>query len=160
MEENQSEKNQKYRYVNTSWSPSYCEHILRRKDMLTRKMPNKYNHRWVRQLTRQTSIPVYLLSIKDPNFHFPFPFAANKWKFVISVFRLQQTNVSCCFPLVPFAIYMYGKRNFKKIFYIYICIHRHVHICTYTYIYIYICIHYHFKWKTEDQVFFFNPFTV
>jgi hypothetical protein len=36
------------------------------------------------------------------NFHFPFPFAANKQKFAVSVFGLQQINRSCCFLLVLF----------------------------------------------------------
>jgi hypothetical protein len=36
------------------------------------------------------------------NLYFPFPLAANKQKFAVSVFRLQQTNGSCRFPLVLF----------------------------------------------------------
>jgi hypothetical protein len=34
-------------------------------------------------------------------------FAKNKQKFAISVFRLQLTNGSCDFPLVPLFIYIY-----------------------------------------------------
>jgi hypothetical protein len=35
-----------------------------------------------------------------------FPFAANKQKFAVSIFRLEHTqkNGSCCFPLVPFSV--------------------------------------------------------
>jgi hypothetical protein len=32
------------------------------------------------------------------------PFAANKRKFAVSVFHLQQTNGDCHFPLVPFSV--------------------------------------------------------
>ncbi len=38
---------------------------------------------------------------------FCFPFAENQRKFAFSVFRLQHTNGSCRFPLVPIAVYMY-----------------------------------------------------
>jgi hypothetical protein len=44
---------------------------------------------------------VYCLPTKE-NVHFPFPFAANKWKFVVSVLRLQKTNGSCYTPFVLF----------------------------------------------------------
>ncbi len=51
-------------------------------------------------------------------------------KFSISVFRLQQTNGSSHFPIVPFSVYtvyIYGKR--KYMYYLY--------IDTYIYVYIY-----------------------
>jgi hypothetical protein len=32
-------------------------------------------------------------------------FAANKWKFVVSIFRLQQTNGICRFPYIYTRIY-------------------------------------------------------
>jgi hypothetical protein len=38
---------------------------------------------------------------------FRFLFAANNWKFAISVFRLQQTNGTYSFPLVPLSVYIY-----------------------------------------------------
>jgi hypothetical protein len=52
----------------------------------------------------ETTIVNYRLSFADlgkTNVRLPFPFAANKWKFAVSVFRLKKTNGSCCFPLVP-----------------------------------------------------------
>ncbi len=36
-----------------------------------------------------------------------FPSAENKRKFAVSVFRLQQTNRSSRFPLVPFSVYIF-----------------------------------------------------
>jgi hypothetical protein len=50
------------------------------------------------------AITVYLLPTKEKNVRFPFPFAANKRKFAVSVFRLQKTNGSCGFPLAPFSL--------------------------------------------------------
>ncbi len=49
----------------------------------------------------ETAIVDYRLSFFLPskiNFRFPFPFAANKRNFAVSVFRLQQTNENCRFP--------------------------------------------------------------
>ncbi len=40
---------------------------------------------------------------RKTNSHFPFPFAANKWKLSISIFCLQQTNWNCHFLLVLYA---------------------------------------------------------
>ncbi len=45
-----------------------------------------------------------LFANQKTNVHFLSLFAANKWKFVVSVFRLQKRNESCCFPLVSFSI--------------------------------------------------------
>jgi hypothetical protein len=45
---------------------------------------------------QQSSITVYHLPTKE-NFRFPFPLAANKRKFAISVLYLQKTNGSCHF---------------------------------------------------------------
>jgi hypothetical protein len=51
----------------------------------------------------ETAIVDYRSSFADQgkkNFgFFPFAFSAIKKKFVVSVFRLQQTKGSCCFPL-------------------------------------------------------------
>jgi hypothetical protein len=58
---------------------------------------------------------------------FLFPFAANIWKFAISVFHLEQTNESCCLLLVPFSI----TRFIETAAYIYI------HIYTADSVYIY-----------------------
>jgi hypothetical protein len=53
----------------------------------------------------ETAIVDYCLSFAD---RLPFfPFAANKWKFAVSVFHLQQTNGTLPFLLLPFSIYMY-----------------------------------------------------
>jgi hypothetical protein len=52
----------------------------------------------------ETTIIEYRLSFADQgktNVRLPFPFAASKRKFAVSVFRLQKTNGSCRFPLVP-----------------------------------------------------------
>jgi hypothetical protein len=40
---------------------------------------------------------------KDNKVRFPFPFAANKRKFFVSVFRWQKTNGNCHFSLVLFS---------------------------------------------------------
>jgi hypothetical protein len=52
-------------------------------------------------LKQQSPITVSDLHTKEKNFRVPFLFAANKQKF--AVFRLQKTNGSCLFPLVPFS---------------------------------------------------------
>jgi hypothetical protein len=65
---------------------------------LTKMIPNKYNHRWVRWVTQQTSITICLLSIKENQTfsvsvyskqmevcHFRFLLATNKWKLLFSV---------------------------------------------------------------------------
>jgi hypothetical protein len=49
-------------------------------------------HRWVRLLKQQSLIAVYHLPTMENKLRFPFPFAANKRKFAVSVFRLQQTK--------------------------------------------------------------------
>jgi hypothetical protein len=59
-------------------------------------------HRWSRLLKQLLSITVYRLPIKENKL--PFPFAVNKQKFVLSIFRLQQTNGSCRFSLAPFSV--------------------------------------------------------
>jgi hypothetical protein len=51
------------------------------------------------------SITVYLLPTKKNKLLFPFPFAANKQKFSVSVFCLQKINGSCPIPLVQFPSY-------------------------------------------------------
>ncbi len=69
------------------------------------KVPNKFKRRrWARLLKQQLSITIYCLPTKKTNFHIPFPFAANKQKFAVSIFRLQKTIGSCRFPLVPFSV--------------------------------------------------------
>ncbi len=47
-------------------------------------------------------LPVFVCQLRKINFRFPFPFAANRRKFAISILRLQQTNGNCRFLLVPF----------------------------------------------------------
>jgi hypothetical protein len=49
---------------------------------------------------QQSLITVYLWPTKENELLFLF--AANKRKFAVSVFRLRQTNGSCCFPFVLF----------------------------------------------------------
>ncbi len=76
-------------------------------------------------LKQRSSITVYCKPTKENIFHFQFPFAANKRKFAVSVCPLQQTNGSCCFPLVlfslvPFSVYIYLYRKTE----LYIYIHR------------------------------------
>jgi hypothetical protein len=43
-------------------------------------------------------VTIYFLPTKENKP--PFLFAANKWKFAVSVFRLQQTNGICRFPYI------------------------------------------------------------
>jgi hypothetical protein len=69
------------------------------------------NQRWARLL--KSSSTVYCLPTKEIKLPFLFPFAANKWKFAVSVSRLQQKNGYCRFP---FFLYFYaaiskGKRK-------------------------------------------------
>ncbi len=57
----------------------------------------------------ETAIVDYHLPFDDQGkqtsvFRFPFPFGANKRKFTVSIFHLQQTNGSCRFPLDPFSV--------------------------------------------------------
>jgi hypothetical protein len=61
------------------------------------------NHRWA-HLLKQQSLTFIVCRPRKINFHFPFLFAENKWKFAVSVFHLQQTNRNCCFPLVLFCV--------------------------------------------------------
>ncbi len=49
-------------------------------------------------------LPFIVCRPRKTNVCFQFPFAANKRKFVVSVFRLHKTNGSCPFPLVPFSV--------------------------------------------------------
>jgi hypothetical protein len=72
------------------------------------------------------------------NFHFPFPLAANKQNFAVSVFRLQQTNGSCRFPLVLFYIYIFTE---NRTLYLYATVSSG-------------------KGKIEAKAVFLNPFTV
>jgi hypothetical protein len=64
-------------------------------------------HRWAPLLKQQSSITIYCLSTKE-NKHL---FAAKKWKFAVYVFRLQQTNGSCRFLLVPFSVCPYIRKQ-------------------------------------------------
>ncbi len=52
-------------------------------------------------------LPFIVCQPRNTNFRFPSQCAANKRKFVVSAFRLQQTNGNCRFLLVPFFIYIY-----------------------------------------------------
>jgi hypothetical protein len=51
----------------------------------------------------------YRLSFADQGNKLPFSisFAENKWKFAVSIFRLQQINRRCCFPSVLFSVSKY-----------------------------------------------------
>jgi hypothetical protein len=74
----------------------------------------------------------YLLSFAKKGkqtFIFRFPLAENKRKFAVSVFRLQQTNGSCRFPLVPFYVYIIFQR---------LQIYINIYIHSYLYLYLYI----------------------
>jgi hypothetical protein len=51
----------------------------------------------------ETAIVDYLCRPRKTNFCFLFPLAANKRKFAVFVFRLQQNNGGCHFPLVQFS---------------------------------------------------------
>ncbi len=42
-------------------------------------------------------LPFIVCRPRKTNFHFPFPLAANKQKYAVSVFPFQQTNGNCCF---------------------------------------------------------------
>jgi hypothetical protein len=55
-------------------------------------------HRWACLLKQQMLISL-LLADQGNKLRFPFPFEANKRKFAVSVYRLQQTNRSCRYPL-------------------------------------------------------------
>jgi hypothetical protein len=72
-------------------------------------------HKRASMLKQQSSITVYRLLTKE-----------NKLLFSVFVFRLQQTNGSCCFP----CIHIYVKRNC-----IYICLYN-VYIYVYVYVYV------------------------
>jgi hypothetical protein len=55
----------------------------------------------------ETAIVDYHLSFADQEKQtsiFHFRFSANKRKFAVSIFRLQKTNGSRRFPLVPFSV--------------------------------------------------------
>jgi hypothetical protein len=83
-----------------------------------------YWQRWACLLKKQSSITIYLPT-KENKLPIPFPVAANKRKFSDSIFRLQQTNGNCRFPLVPFRYLYIRKRE----------LHIYIHICTYIFIY-------------------------
>jgi hypothetical protein len=48
-------------------------------------------------------MPIIVCRPRKTNFRFVFPFAANKWKFAVSIFCLQKTketavSCSCMYP--------------------------------------------------------------
>jgi hypothetical protein len=51
------------------------------------------------------------LQIKENKLPFSVSVFSNKWKFAIIIFRFQQTDGSCYFPLVPFSICGFQKRG-------------------------------------------------
>ncbi len=53
---------------------------------------------WARLLKHYWGAPFFVCRSRKTNVHFMFPFAANKQKFSISIFCLQQTNRSFPFP--------------------------------------------------------------
>ncbi len=64
-------------------------------------------HRWAHLLKQQSSITIYRLLTKENK----LPFSANKRKFAVFVFHLQQTNWSCFFPLVSFPFVVFQKHG-------------------------------------------------
>ncbi len=88
--------------------------------------------------TANVFLPFIVCRPRKINFRFPF----------FSVCSTQTEVCSFGFPLVLFAIYIYGT---LYIFIYYTYIHIHMHI-----LYVYSC----FKRKTEAQVFFLNPFNI
>ncbi len=91
-------------------------------------------------LVETADVDHYLLSLADQGKRtsvFHFEFAENKWKFAVSVFRLQSTNRSCHFPLVPFSYisrYILKRQQ--------ICKYIDIQYILYTYIYVSISIFY------------------
>jgi hypothetical protein len=53
-----------------------------------------HEHRWARLLSQ----------LPFPDCRFPFPFAGNKLMFAVSLFRLQQANRRCLYPLALFSV--------------------------------------------------------
>jgi hypothetical protein len=69
-------------------------------------LPNVYQYmlRWAHLLNSNYRLPLIICRPRKISVRFPFAYVANKQEFAISVFRLQKTNGSCRFPLVPFSI--------------------------------------------------------
>jgi hypothetical protein len=93
-----------------------------------------------------------------------FPFAENNWKLVVSIFRLQQANISCRFPLISvFRIYIY--RNCSKYIYIYIFIYMSMYIYINLYLYLHLYVHINiyiyicccFRPEMDARAVFINP---
>ncbi len=78
-------------------------------------------------------------------------FTANKRKYSISVFRLQQMNRSYRFPLITFYVYKYIRKTATEVAMLLVLFS----------IYIYATVlQKKIKWKTKDLAIFLNSFTV
>jgi hypothetical protein len=55
-------------------------------------MSMSFLHRWAHLLKKQSPITVDRLITREKKLPFPFPLAANKWKFAVSILFLQQTS--------------------------------------------------------------------
>jgi hypothetical protein len=63
-------------------------------------------------LKQQSRLLLIICRPRKTNFWFPFQFATNKQKFAAGlVFRLQQTNESCHFLLLPLSMYTVYTEN-------------------------------------------------
>jgi hypothetical protein len=90
--------------------------------------------------------PFIVCRPRKTNVCFPYPFAANKEKFAISVLRLQKTNRSCRLPFSVCGIPERGDMDMKT--------WRHLDIETLKY------GHGDIKCKTEAKAIFLNLFKV
>ncbi len=97
--------------------------------------------------------------IEKTNVHFPFPFAANKRKFAVSIFCLKQTNESCRFLLGVHGsgfLEFRGSRNFVRISFYFCGIPetlRHKDIYNYNYITMEVCCFF-VCWRRNNQKLF------
>jgi hypothetical protein len=87
------------------------------------------------------SITIYRLPAKESKLLCSVFRLQNKRKFAVSVFRLQQINRRCPFPLVPFSVYKYIYWNSSIRIDIYIDISMYLYIYPYLHINIYILIY-------------------
>jgi hypothetical protein len=88
----------------------------------------------------ETEIIDYRLSFANHGKQISVSVCCKQTEVCRSVLRLQQTNGSCCFPLVPIFVYIYMMKQ------------QHIHIYTHAFL--------NRKRKKEAQTIFLNPFTV
>jgi hypothetical protein len=106
--------------------------VFNSNDIIDKKWLNHIDGHW----NSNPQLPFTVCRPRKTNFNCPFPFAANKWKFAVSVFCLQQTRGSFTFSVSSvFRTYSSTECN-----------------------YIYMCCH--FKQKTEALVIFLNLFPI